>query len=252
METMVDDILIAQMMENGKDFDPSALYDIGLLFGKSSYDLWTEYRESRQFTVIHEALLGVSGRYGRLETCLESLAIGGTLASTIDAEDSRGRSALAWAVEYAWAEAIDTLVKFGANVHQQRRSLKGQSPLLHLAIAGPSPRPGSQLWRVIRSLIQAGSDPDATDHELWTPSHVAASWSLYDVLLELACLGGSAVNWEAITESGQSVLDLAICGGADLKVIDLLSNPLNHVRFPEAETSRYVDVPLFDDRSDMR
>jgi ankyrin repeat protein len=34
-------------MEHGKNFDLSALYEIGLLFGKSSCDLWTKYRESR-------------------------------------------------------------------------------------------------------------------------------------------------------------------------------------------------------------
>ena len=116
----MDNILVAQMMENGKVFDPSTLYEIGLLFGKSSCELWTEYREIRQFTVVHEALLGASDCYGPLETCLKSLAIRGTLTSMIDAEDSRGRSALAWAVEYGWVEATNMLIKFGANVHQQR------------------------------------------------------------------------------------------------------------------------------------
>ena len=239
MVTMVDHILITQAMANGKTFDTAALYEVGFLFGKTSWDLWTEYRESRQFTVVHEALLGASDSHGSIEACLTSLAIGGILASMIDFEDSRGRSALPGRSNTA-GQRLPTcsgmLVKFGANVHQQRQSLRGWSPLLHLAIAGPSPRSSFQLLDVIRILMQAGVDPNATDHELWTPSHIAASWNLYDVLLELACLGGSTLNWEASTESGQSVLDLAICGGNDPQVIALLSNPVGDTRSSVAET----------------
>ena len=71
---MIDDVLISQKMQYGNNLDPSVLHESGLLFGKTSCDLWTEYKESRQFTAVHDALLGASDHSGRLDTCLMSLA----------------------------------------------------------------------------------------------------------------------------------------------------------------------------------
>ena len=71
---MIDDVLISQKIQYGHNSDPSVLYEVGLLFGKSSRDLWTEYRESRPLTVVHDALLGTSDHSARLDTCLTSLA----------------------------------------------------------------------------------------------------------------------------------------------------------------------------------
>lgn len=192
VEATIDDILISQRTQSGKNFDLSTLAEVRFLFGKTSCDMWTEYKESREFTLVNDALLGASNSFNVLGTCLQSLKDEGLLEGIIDAKDSRGRSALAWVVEYGWAEATDLLLKFGANVHQQRLSMRDQSPLLHLAIAGPSRRPGTGLLDVIRLLVRGGVDINATDHELWTPLHIAASWNLYDVLLELAVVG--AIN----------------------------------------------------------
>lgn len=174
-------------------------------------------------------LLGIDHTYGTLKDYLTSLTANGMLTGVIDAADSCGRSALAWAVEYGWADAVETLVKFGANIHQRRLSIYGGSPLLHLAIAGPTPqRSGLRLLNVIRTLIQAGININAVDHELWTPLHIAASWNLYDVLIELAHFGGWALDWEAVTDGGQSALDLALGGGGDAAVVDLLLNRSLH------------------------
>jgi Ankyrin repeats (many copies) len=226
METMIDDVLVAQAMEIGRhrDFEPSALNEIAQLFRKNPYDLWREYRDNRDFTKLHDVLLGIDHSYGTLEDCLMSLAASGILAESIDITDSRGRSALAWAVEYSWADAVEELMEFGANIHQQRLPVCGGFSLLHLAIAGPSPQgSSSQLLDVVRVLIEAGVDINATDQELWTPLHIAASWNLFDVLLALDRLGGWALNWKALTDTGQSALDLAIGCGADKEVVDLLS-----------------------------
>jgi len=57
-------------------------------------------------------------------------------------------------------------------------------------------------------LARAGVDINSKDHEGWTPLHVAASWSLYDITAELAVFGGPALDWFAVTTTGDSVYDL--------------------------------------------
>ena len=169
-------------------------------------------------------LLGIDYSHGTLEDYLMSLAASRILAESIDITDSRGRSALVWAVEYSWADAIEGLMKFGANVYQQRLPVCGGFSHSHLAIArSSSQRSSSQLLDVVRVLIEAGVDINAADQELWTPLHIAALWNLFDVLLALDRLAGWALNWKALTDTGQSALDLAIRCGADIEVVDLLS-----------------------------
>lgn len=59
--------------------------------------------------------------------------------------------------------------------------------LLHLVIAGPiSQDPNESVVDVVRVLLEAGVDVNSLDHEGWTPLHVAASWSNYDAIKELA------------------------------------------------------------------
>jgi hypothetical protein len=65
-------------------------------------------------------------------------------------------------VVYGWQNAIETLITFGANPEQARRSVGGESPLLHFAIAGPS---SSRSCEVIGILLNAGVDVNARDEE---------------------------------------------------------------------------------------
>ncbi|KAG9228477.1 hypothetical protein BJ875DRAFT_336943, partial [Amylocarpus encephaloides] len=88
-------------------------------------------------TTLHKTLLGINPESHRLQGHLQSLQRLGSLAELIDKPDSRGRSALAGAVEYGVADAVRTLLSFGANPCQYRRSSQSQLPLLHLVIAGP-------------------------------------------------------------------------------------------------------------------
>lgn len=69
---------------------------------------------------------------------------------------------------------------------------------------------------------QAGVDVNATDHDGLTPLHIAASWNLYDVLKELACLVGRRLNWDSKTDAGHTALELALNGGSHAAVVNLL------------------------------
>jgi ankyrin repeat protein len=93
----------------------------------------------------------------------------------INKPDSRGRSALAWAVEYGMANVVRTLLSFGANACQYRRSSQSQFPLLHLVIAGPPPPLKSDFLEVVKILLAIGIDINARDNEGWLAWHIIAS-----------------------------------------------------------------------------
>lgn len=77
---------------------------------------------------------------------------------------------------------------------------------------------------VVRLLLQAGADVNAADHEGWNPLHVAASWNLCNVIQELARFGGSALDWNALTDDRQPALDLPLGAGPNKKVQQLLQS----------------------------
>lgn len=194
---MIDDVLIS-LAKNANTSDQltiSKFENIAQLFDKCSFDLLEDYIEAREFSRLHEVLLGITNDHGTLEEYLAAYEDTSLLAKIIDVPDTCGRTALAWAVEYGWSDAVRILLKYGANPHQVRPSVHGKSPLLHLVIAGPaSQQSGSAFLNVIKLLLQAGVDVNAVDHEGWTPLHVAASWNLYDVIEELAFSGSSTLN----------------------------------------------------------
>lgn len=202
---MIDGLLVFGAM---KDDSFSSLNDIAILFNKCPRELWQDYIYSRNFTRLHEVLLKIVYERVILEEYLFSLREAGALADVIDKVDSCGRTALAWAVEYGWVDAVVTLLAFGANPHE-RLSFRGQLPLLHLAIAGPASKPSSAgFLDVVRVLLRAGVDINAKDDEGWTPLHIAASWNSIEILEELACFGRHTLDWTATTDDGMSAFDL--------------------------------------------
>ncbi|PKX96925.1 ankyrin repeat domain-containing protein, partial [Aspergillus novofumigatus IBT 16806] len=185
--------------------------------------LLSDFVESREFTTLHKVLLGLQRRFRTLEDYLGSFGQAKLLPAIIDAPDSCGRTALAWAVEYGWAGAVESLLRYGANPHQLRQSLQGKSPLLHLIIADSAFQSSNDgFLRVVRLLLREGVDVNAVDHEGWTPLHVAASWNHYGVIQELALFGSNKLDWDSMTDDNQSAMDLSLGAGFDEGVRRLL------------------------------
>ncbi|KAI9791850.1 MAG: hypothetical protein M1816_003395 [Peltula sp. TS41687] len=244
VETLIDHALVSRSMngqhQHQQGLDPSILNEIGSLFKKGPFDLLQDYLDDINFPPLHKALLGIDFRHGTttLEEYLSSRPnVEVAEPIEIDAVDARGRTALAWAVEHGWAAAVRTLLEHGANPHQTRPCVQGHTPLLHLLIAGPSPSQSAattteddandEFLEIIRILLRAGVDVNATDHEGWTALHVAASWNSYDVIKELASLGGDTLKWNTRTDDGQSAWDLSVGGGGDEDVLRLLRDHMD-------------------------
>ena len=219
-ETMTENILASRMISG--DFAPEVteeqLVDVARIFDKCSADLMEDYISERKFTPLHEALLGIDKSHGKLAEYLASLD---EVSRThmIDVADARGRTPLAWAVEFGCPEIVELLIEYGSDPHQLRQSVQGTSPLLHLVIAGPAGQEstkesGARFVKVVRTLVKHGVDINAVDHEGWTALHVAASWNLLDMVEELAHMDGQRPDWDAVTNDGQTALDL--CRGGDL------------------------------------
>jgi ankyrin repeat protein len=224
---MIDALLVEAAMNN-QQLPLSSLSDLGQLFGKPVADFWGEYLDSRGFTVLHEVLLRINHGYGTLEDYLVHIAAERTDSLLIDTTDWLGRSALDWATEHGWADAVATLVKFGANVNQYTTLIRGSSPVLHHALAGPAcGQLEPEFLNIVKILLTAGADVNAIDHEGWTPLHIAASWnSQHAVDTLLACARGP-LNWKAITNDGKSAAQLAADSGGDPEFVELLFKGLH-------------------------
>ena len=226
-DTLIDQILVASAMQSAGScgFENDQIRDIAVLFKLSSFDLIDEYRKSRQFTPVHNALLCIDEARIPLDELLTKHP-----EYDVDMPDAIGRTPLAWAAEHGWPSAVDVLLRHGANATQTRPCKQGPSPLLHLVIAAPpSPRFETDFLEVIRLLVTAGAGINATDADGWTPLHVAASWSLSSAIKTLGAIGGGDLDVDAKTNDGETAMDLALLDGEENDDVVL---PLEACRLP--------------------
>ena len=179
------------------------LTPIAMLAETDTAELWKEYINSRGFSTLHKALLQIND-----DTLTAYFTNGRSDTMDIDTQDSKGRSPLAWASEHGWVQAVELLVAHGADPNQVRPSFQGALPLLHLVIAGANPDdPTSSHLDVITTLVNAGADPNARDHEGWTPFHVACSWEHTNAVARLGGLG--TIDYAAKTCDGENAVTLS-------------------------------------------
>ncbi|EFE37786.1 hypothetical protein TRV_07559 [Trichophyton verrucosum HKI 0517] len=206
VETMIDSALASAISTNAFFAPPTHCQRIAQLFNTSPGDLWAEYLHSRGFTPLHNVVLGIDTSQS-LEDFLDLSARTGTLELMINQTDFHCRTPLIWAVEFGLVDAVQALLKYGANPRQGIQTERGELPLLHLSLAGPPSQFLNMNFRLIVSLLAtANVDINLKDHEGWTPLHVAASWGHGD-LWEFLCLPG--LDWNALTNDGESVDDLS-------------------------------------------
>ena len=168
-----------------------------------------EHASSRGFTQVHRVILNIDTDYGSLAKYLETLAEK-ELTHILDMPDAKGRTPLAWAAEFGLPSAVKLLLQFGADPNQFRTTKdRGYSPLIHLAIAGPcSSWMETDVLETVRLLLEAGANPNGRDHEGWTPLHIAASWSRFNITdLLLQCVTGT-LDRQAQTFIGESIIDV--------------------------------------------
>ena len=113
LETMLDMALVSiakgECLANGFD----VIGQIASLFNKDQQELWDCYVSSRGFTALHKILLRVDN-HQTLDEFLTQLWQDGTISHMINTPDKHYRTALTWAVEFGWSDAVETLLKYGA------------------------------------------------------------------------------------------------------------------------------------------
>ncbi|RYC55207.1 hypothetical protein CHU98_g11004 [Xylaria longipes] len=240
MENLIDDKIVSLAVDSQNTRPPTLadFFHISVLFDTPVADFFEYLVEDRGFTTVHQVSLRIRLDLGNLDEYLSNLREKGAALDGIDEPDSCGRSPLAWAVEHRWPDVVGTLLQFGANPSKSGPSIHRNMPLLHLAgAAPPASNSENDLICVVRSVLDAGVDIDATDREGWTPLHVAVSWNNYQIIKELAVHGGVDINWDTVTNDGQSVIDLALGGGFDAEVQEILKNYVLSRRIAEDEKS---------------
>ncbi|KAI1743061.1 ankyrin [Xylaria scruposa] len=156
------------------------------------------------------------------------LSLGGDVNST----SADGKSALGWAASLGSSLMTGLLVKKGADV----MSMTQNTQLVPLEAAAAS---GD--WLTVRSLFDAGADPNYRDREGWSAIHWAAEEGHWGVVL-LLLNHGADIN--AVSSYGTSPLHCAANGGHNDIVIKLLERgadplkstcqgwtPLHHAAF---------------------
>lgn len=187
---------------------------VAILFGLSTEELWNEYISSRRFASSHLHCLPGLGDVPSTESC-----------ANVDVEDSSGRSALAWAVEFGMDHVVEHLLQQGSDPNQRRRSFEGSLPVLQTAFSGPMGEMSSHKYlQTAKLLVENGADINATDHQGWSAVHIAASWGSWEVLHFLCSLNGVRIDWHSRTSKGESIQDMLDQSQSGFTVEDIIKS----------------------------
>lgn len=186
----------------------SAVTKVGLTFGRSTKELWNNYLCRRHFSAMHWAAI----------TARNVLSLSAATCH-VDTPDAQGKTALAWAVEACAYLPTQQFIVAGADVTQMVHHSSGWTPLLQLAISGPSSTNFPDDLKVVEALLQGGADPRDRDHEGWNAMHMAVSWDRSDMVASL--LAFDTIDLKLRTYAGQTARDMAMERG-NRKILEQL------------------------------
>jgi ankyrin repeat protein len=127
--------------------------------------------------------------------------------SNLKAHSHDGWTALHLAAHFGHADAVQLLLRHGANVRARSTNPLDNEPL-HAALAGRS-------LDVARLLLDAGADPNAVEHGGYAPLHQAAEPGDLPLIRLLLDRGARPDRKD---DQGRTPLDLAEAGGHTLAV----------------------------------
>ena len=131
-----------------------------------------DWLEERNFSILHKIVLDLLPKFRSLEQELSAST------STIDLADSDGRTPLSWAAERGNASAVETLLRYGANLSS--RSVTSMTPLHYAAKAPDS--------ACLKILINNGASAAAKNKWNQSPLNIASFFqddsSFIDPLLD--------------------------------------------------------------------
>lgn len=141
--------------------------------------LFSRYQklDKRGFTNLHKTLLGLN--YWDLESELIASSL-----EAINAQDSEGKTALSWAACRGDSEAVDMLLKYGAEIDLPSKAKR--TPLSYAAERGDP--------RTVQALLSSNANPSQQDVSQQTPLHFVAAYHDSPELLSILLDAGANIN----------------------------------------------------------
>lgn len=170
------------------------LEDFYITFDLAGRHVWTRWQPPRSVAEQLAAGMDPNGRDLTNEPPLMRAARAGDVAgvralidagATVDAEDSRGNTALRYAVEHGGVEVVRLLLREPAKAGVNSTTVLGETPLMAAAEMASS--------EVVQMLLAAGADPTLKDRVKATALHHAAIHGNVGAI-EILCKAGLDVD----------------------------------------------------------